>query len=121
MRYISCLIFFLFLPAISFGGSVTLEWEPNSEQDLAGYRVFVREAGQGYDYSLPAWSGTETTCLLNNILETNKYHFVVRAFDTEGYESENSNEVSYFMGTIPNGKPPGKVKTVKITITVTLP
>jgi len=121
MRYILCLIFFLLLPTVSFGDSITLEWSPNSETDLAGYRVFMREASQGYDYLSPAWEGTETTCRIESIIATKKYYFVVRAFDTEEYESENSNEVAYFMGTIPDGLPPGKPKTVTITIIVTVP
>jgi len=121
MRYILCLIFFLLLPTVSFGDSVTLEWKPNSETDLAGYRVFMREASQGYDYLSPSWEGTETTCNIENLMATKKYYFVARAYDTEGYESENSNEVSYIMGTIPDGLPPGSPKTVTITITVTVP
>jgi len=107
--------------SLAAADTITLEWNPNSETDLAGYRVFVREAAQGYDYLSPAWEGTETTCRIESIMATKKYCFVVRAFDTEGYESENSNEVAYFMGTVPDGLPPGKVKTVKITITVTVP
>jgi len=118
MRYIFMLITLFLLASSADAATVTLEWIPNSETDLAGYRVFMREAGQGYDYVLPAWEGTETTCTINDLLETKKYLFVVRAFDTEEYESANSNEVAYFMGTVPDGKPPGKVQTVTITIIV---
>ena len=118
MRFIFVLFCSLLLTSLASAATVTLEWNPNSEPDLAGYRVFMRESGQGYDYSSPAWEGTEATCIIENLLETNSYHFVVRAFDTEGYVSENSNEVAYFQGTIPDGLPPGKVQTVTITITV---
>ena len=121
MRFVFILFVSLLLASLAAADTLTLEWNPNSEPDLAGYSVLMREAGQGYDYASPAWQGTETTCTINNILDTIKYYFVVRAFDTEGYESENSNEVAYFMGTVPDGKPPGKVQTVIITITVTVP
>ena len=120
MRFVFILFVSLLLASVAAAGTVTLEWSPNSETDLAGYRVFMRESGQGYDYALPDWEGTETTCLLDNILDTKNYHFVVRAYDTEGFESLNSLEVDYFMGTIPDGLPPGKVQTVKIIITVTV-
>jgi len=43
------------------------------------------------------------------------------AFDTEGYESGNSNEVSLVKGMVPDGLPPKDPKTVTITVTVKLP
>lgn len=109
------------IPHMAMAGSATLQWQPNTEKDLAGYRIFVREKGQGYDYAKPAWEGTETTCKIDNLDDTKVYYFVARAFDTEGYESENSNEVSLVFGTIPDGLPPTNPKTVTITVTVNLP
>jgi hypothetical protein len=75
---------------------VTLEWTANTETDLAGYRIFFREDGQPlYDYANPAWESIETTCTIYDLDETTTYHFVARAFDTEGYESGDSEEVTY--------------------------
>jgi hypothetical protein len=74
---------------------VTLAWSPNTEPDLAGYRTFSRLEGEGYAYDAPAWEGTETTCTLDIWEENSRYCFVVRAFDTEGYESVDSDEVCY--------------------------
>jgi len=118
MRFIFILFASLLLTSLAAADTVTLEWSPNSETDLAGYRAFVREAHQGYDYSSPVWEGTETTCVIPNLLDDKDYRFVVRAYDTEGYESGNSNEVASFTGTIPDGLPPGSPQTVTITITV---
>ena len=81
------------IPNSSGSTQVTLEWSPNSEPDLAGYRVFLREEGQSYDYTNPSWEGTDTTCTIYNLDETKTYYFVARAFDTEGLESGDSNEV----------------------------
>lgn len=72
---------------------VTLQWSPNSESDLAGYRLFYREESQSYDYSNPSWEGTNTTCTIYNLDETKSYYFIARAYDTEGFESGDSNEV----------------------------
>ena len=86
---------FLFISTVNSLAStqVAIEWAPNTESDLAGYRVFCREQSQSYDYTNPSWEGTETYCTIYDLDETKTYCFVVRAFDTEGFESGNSNEV----------------------------
>jgi hypothetical protein len=71
---------------------VSLEWRANSEPDLAGYRVFCHEEGKSYDYTNPIWEGTNNYCTIYNINETKTCYFVVRAFNTEGLESGDSNE-----------------------------
>jgi PKD repeat protein len=100
-------LIFLCLSTLNSSAStqVTLEWVPNSEPDLAGYRVFFSEQGQSYDYANPAWEGTDTYCTLYDLDETKTYCFVVRAFDTEGFESEDSNEVCQAPLVIPNQPP----------------
>jgi hypothetical protein len=61
---------------------------------LVGYRVFSREEGHSYDYTNPSLEVAATSCDIN--LDENKtYYFVVRAFDTKGFESGNSNEVCF--------------------------
>ena len=86
---------FLLLSSINSSAAtqVSLEWSPNSETDLVGYRVFCREKSQSYDYANPSWEGTDTYCTIYDLDETKTYCFVARAFDTEGNESENSIEV----------------------------
>jgi len=86
---------FLLLSSINSSAAtqVSLEWSPNTEPDLAGYRIFCREQSQSYDYTSPSWEGTDTYCTIYDLDETKTYCFVARAFDTEGFESENSIEV----------------------------
>jgi PKD repeat protein len=86
---------FFFILNSSAATQVSLEWSPNSEPDLAGYRVFYREQGQNYDYANSTWEGTDTTCSISNLDETKTYCFVARAFDTLNNESENSIEVCH--------------------------
>jgi PKD repeat protein len=93
-RYLILLNFlFLFIVTSGYARDVTLQWDPNSEPDLAGYRLFYCEEGQSYDYFNPSWEGTNTTCTIYDLEENKTYYCVVRAFDTEGLESGNSNEV----------------------------
>jgi len=89
------LVIVIFLLQEASGADVTLEWKPNSEPDLAGYRAFARKEGASYNYNSPNWSGTKNTCTLSNIENNSIYYFVVRAFDNDGFESGNSNEVCY--------------------------
>jgi hypothetical protein len=92
LRRISLLLLLFPLTANAF--QVSLAWDANTEADLAGYRVFQREEGQSYDYSYPVYEGTTTGCSVPNLIEGVTYYFVVRAFDTQNFESANSEEVS---------------------------
>jgi len=103
------LVFFLF-PKNVYSLDTTLVWDPNSEDNLAGYRIFYREDGQSYDYEEPAWEGSKTTCTIYNLNDNTTYYFVARAFDTLGSESGDSNEACYQF----NEQPPGTQGTVEI-------
>jgi PKD repeat protein len=98
----------IFLPAYDASASteVVLEWTPNSEPDLAGYKVFCREQGQSYNYINPSWSGTENYCTIYDLDENKTYCFVARAYDSEGFESGDSEEVCHIPTPIPENQPP---------------
>jgi len=74
--FILCLVLFtfsfmsFFTTDASAATQVTLEWSPNTEPDLAGYKVFAREDGQAYDYASPSWEGIEPTATIYNLDET---------------------------------------------------
>ncbi len=99
-RRLNSIIFFftaifavlLFGPVNGFARQVTLQWDPNQESNLAGYRVFYRSAAGSYNYGSPTWQGTPNTCQVNDLDDYTSYYFVVRAFDSENNESGNSNE-----------------------------
>ena len=86
---------FLCPATIAHGFDLSFAWDANTEPELAGYRVFYRQEGQNYDYNNPAWQGTATTCTISGLIENTAYYFVSRAYDTYGYESENSVELCY--------------------------
>ena len=99
---------FLFFTIVNSSATtrVSLEWVPNSEPDLAGYRVFFREKGQPYDYNNPSLEVAGASCDINNLDENKTYYFVIRAFDTKGFDSGDSNEVCLEAATKPNSQPP---------------
>ena len=82
--------------------SVNLAWDPNSEQNLAGYRVYYGTESSNYtqtmDASIPSATVTDLT-------EGTTYYFAVTAYNTEGVESGYSNEVSYAVPS-PTPAPP---------------
>lgn len=99
---------------VAFGRDVTLAWDPNSEEDLAGYRIFCRQQGQNYDYENSAWEGTATTCTIPNLNDGVIYCFVARAFDTNANESSDSNEVCTTEPQPPDTTPPAPTQGLRI-------
>jgi hypothetical protein len=93
---ISLLAFILFiaLSTAAYAAQVNLAWD-GSTGSVAGYSLFVRAAGQSYDYAHPAWQGPNSSCTVDQLDANTTYYFVVRAFDSQGNESANSNEVVF--------------------------
>ena len=96
-------LFFFFVTPV-YAIDITLQWTPNNEPNLAGYRVFYFEESQSYNYLDPYWETIDPICTINDLDETKTYYFVVRAFDTNGLESANSNEVLLIEG-VPENNP----------------
>jgi hypothetical protein len=78
---------------------VTLAWDRNIEPGIGGYKVFMRQEGQDYDYRRHEWVGRRTSCTIHNLDDEANYCFVVRAFGKNGAESGDSNEAcTYYTG-----------------------
>jgi hypothetical protein len=69
-----------------------LSWDPNTEGDLAGYKVYLGMASRSY--GSPVDVGSATSFKMTNLKHGQTYYFAVTAYDTEGNESEYSAEVS---------------------------
>jgi len=92
--YLLVITAFIIFPNFSLAVTqVTLAWDENSEPDLAGYCLYVRQADKAYNYNSPSWEGSETFCTVYNLVDTVEYCFVIRAYDINGNESTDSNEV----------------------------
>jgi len=99
----SLLLVVFSLPTIALAEvQLHFEWDPNVEPDIAGYRVYSRLATEDYDYDQPDWEGQDAYCSLWIDNENAAYFFVVRAYDLDGFESDDSNEIAY----TPAGSPP---------------
>ena len=77
-------------------GNIRLAWDASSDPSVASYRVHYGVASGVYTNSVSA--GGATTVTVSNLLEGVRFYFAATAVDTNGLESDFSNEVS---GSVP--------------------
>ncbi len=74
-------------------GSITIAWDPNSEPNLGGYRVFYGTSPKKYTNSVDVKSATKYT--LTNLIKGKKYYIAVIAYSSNSsVRSGYSKEVS---------------------------
>ena len=76
---------------IVHSGRTTLEWDPVTHPDLAGYMVYYGISSDDYDESVDVGNWTSVT--IEGLEEDVTYYFSVTAYSVNGEESEYSNEV----------------------------
>lgn len=92
---LSVLAFLLFLFIFSqdiFASQIRLAWDPNTESDLAGYKVYYGTTSG--TYGTPIDAGNVTTYTMTGLTLGQTYFITVTAYDTSPNESGYSNEVS---------------------------
>jgi len=82
-------------PAIAWCGQVGMAWDTSVGSAIEGYRVFCRNEDALYDYARPSWESTDTRCVITDLDDDKTYYAVVRAYNSDGVESSDSNEVSF--------------------------
>lgn len=105
--------------------NVTLAWDPNSETDLAGYRIYWSQTSGAYvaadRVEIPLTSLSDRThpqAIVLGLDNTKRWHFVATAYDAEGRESLYSNEVWAQWDGVTGIPPaaPGMLKPVEIIV-----
>lgn len=90
-RAISIVVTLIGIAATAEAATVTLAWDPNSEPDIAGYKLsYGTTSGQ---YTTTVDVGHVTTHTLTNLAGGVTYYFVLQAYNASG-TSPYSNEVS---------------------------
>lgn len=94
-------VVWLGLAVIASAADVTLSWLPNTESDLAGYKIYQSTvSGQ---YGAPVMTvgkvTTQTLALPSLTVDTTYYH-TITAYDLAGNESVKSAEVSKFIAGV---------------------
>lgn len=96
-------VFFALILAVLLAGSaysadVTLEWDPNTEADLAGYKIHYGTTSGQYVQHVDVGNVTHYTI---TGLSDGVYYFAATAYNTSGIESAYSNEISTEIVTNP--------------------
>lgn len=115
-KVMSLLIGLLLITSTVFAMDVTLQWDANTEPDLAGYKIYYdMNSGHPYEGTGATEGDSPVTIILTqdensdpNLVEftirglpdSGTKYFAVTAYDDQGLESGYSNEVN--TGAIPN-------------------
>ena len=90
-------IFIILLLALAFtahASDVTLQWDANTEADLAGYRVYQGSGSAPATFTKVQEITAPTTSATIKGLDSASHSFAVTAYNTAGLESAYSNIVT---------------------------
>jgi fibronectin type 3 domain-containing protein len=73
---------------------LTLEWNANTEPDLAGYKIYGATSSGAYGAAVATVPANATSFVATGLQPGVTYFFVITAFDAAGNESTRSGEVS---------------------------
>ena len=91
-RKVSLLAFALLLsPMVVHGATVTLAWDANTEDDLAGYKIHYGTASHSYSQNIDVGDVTEYT--LEDLDDGVTYYLAATAYDVDKNESGYSEEL----------------------------
>ena len=91
------LFLLLFCCSTSQATEVAFSWSPNSETNLAGYKIYYGAESGAYtttvDVGNPEVVNDAVTVTLSNLTDSTTYYFAASAYDLDGFESDYSQEV----------------------------
>jgi len=122
-------ILFLQFSAPSYAADVTLAWDASTSENIIGYKVYYRKGRRGPPYNgkganegdSPVDVGNVTTYTLTSLSDTERYYFVVSAYDSSKRESGYSNWVCANCRAEAKSKPTKEVKPPLIELSVVAP
>ena len=104
MKKLFTILAILAIAGIAQAATVQVTWNPNTEPDLAGYKIYYGTASGVYGDPIDVGNVT------GHVMEITPqhgatYYFALTAYDTSGNESGYSDEASCF---VPDGRAPEK-------------
>ena len=104
LSFLILFIFSLCNISISQSAEATFSWTPNSEPNLAGYKIYSGTSSGDYniatDVGLPEITAENMSSTLTGLTEGVTYYFAATAYDTDGFESNFSQEVQIALGSV---------------------
>ena len=85
----------------NYSAQVTLSWDPNKEDNIAGYKIYYGNSSGNYGSNIDV--GNRTSYTIKDLETAKIYYFIVTVYNTNGSESSYSAEVSHkaTVGTTP--------------------
>ena len=114
LKIASAISFVLLLSTSGYADDVNASWDPNSESDLAGYRIYYGTQSGSYNTNVDA--GNATSVEIKGLQTNTTYYFAVTAYDVTGNESPFSQEVSLFIPPAADTQAPEAPKNIKVVI-----
>lgn len=91
-----CVVVLFLMSGVSVAGSLIATWDANTEDDLAGYKIYYgTEPGT---YTVEQDVGNTTVYVADDLQDGQEYYFTVKAYDYAGNISAPSVEVSARVG-----------------------
>jgi len=92
-----------------FAASVAIQWDPNTEADLAGYNVYYKADSPALPFNgtgavegvSPVNVHSQTSAIISGLNPGHTYYFAVTAYNASGLESAYSNIVSIPESVLP--------------------
>ena len=81
-------------PASIATASAQFEWDPNTETDLAGYKIYKGTSSGHYSAPIATLPANSTSYEADGLQKGSTYFFVVTAFDNSGNEGPLSDELT---------------------------
>lgn len=83
------------VPMVLNAADAKVSWQANTEDDLAGYRIYYGTTAGNYPNAIDA--GNVTQYNVTGLEEGTTYYFVVTAYDNSNNESAYSTQVTYLV------------------------
>jgi fibronectin type 3 domain-containing protein len=81
-------------PAATATASAQFQWDPNTETDLAGYKIYKATSSGQYGAPIATLPASSTSYEADGLQKGSTYFFVVTAFDNSGNEGPLSDELT---------------------------
>jgi hypothetical protein len=81
-------------PAATATASALFQWDPNTETDLAGYKIYEATSSGQYGVPIATLASSSTSYEATGLQKGSTYFFVMTAFDTSGNEGPPSDELT---------------------------